>query len=146
MSEAIDAGLKALDALIGAWDTKATHPMIPGEVVDGHSVFEWLDGERFLIVRAHMDHPDFPESISIIGDTDGLRMHWFDSRGVSRIFDVSYTEDTWKMSREAMGAGDFAQRIEWKLGPDRNIIDGRSELRHEGKTWQEDLLITYRRT
>jgi hypothetical protein len=41
----------------------------PGLKVHGHAVFEWLDGEKFLIVRAQSDHPDFPNSISIIADT-----------------------------------------------------------------------------
>jgi hypothetical protein len=37
-------------------------------VVHGHSVFEWLEGGKFLIVRARFDHPEFPDSVSIIGD------------------------------------------------------------------------------
>ena len=146
MTERLIPGLEALDGLVGGWDTEATHPMLPGAVVGGHSVFEWLDGERFLIARSHMDHPDVPDSISVIGDTEGLRMHYFDSRGVSRIYDMSYAHHVWKMSREAAGPDAFGQRFEWSLSSDRNIIDGRSELCHDGETWQEDLLITYRRT
>jgi hypothetical protein len=82
MAEAKEPSLQGLNALVGEWDIDATHPMVPSTVVHGHSVFEWLEGEKFLIVRARSDHPDFPDSISIIGDTGGLRMHYFDSRGV----------------------------------------------------------------
>jgi hypothetical protein len=79
--EATTPSLQALSALVGEWTTEATHPMVPATVVHGQSVFAWLEGERFLIARARSDHPDFPDSISIIGDTGGLRMHYFDSRG-----------------------------------------------------------------
>ena len=54
---------------------------MPGVVITGSSTFEWLDGERFIIFRSHYEHPDIPDAVSIIGDTDGFRMHYFDSRG-----------------------------------------------------------------
>jgi hypothetical protein len=71
--EATNPSLRALSALIGEWTTEATHPAFPSTVVLGRSTFEWLEGERFLIARARSDHPDFPDSISIIGDAGGLR-------------------------------------------------------------------------
>src|SRR5438876_4913997 len=58
--------------LVGRWATEATHPGLPGAVVRGSSEIEWFEGERFLIYRSRYDHPDIPDSISIIGDTDGL--------------------------------------------------------------------------
>ena len=58
--------LKSLNRLVGGWTTEATHPMMPGVVVRGTADVKWLEGERFLIVRARTDHPDFPDSISII--------------------------------------------------------------------------------
>jgi hypothetical protein len=79
--ETTSAQLQALRALVGEWTTEATHPMLPSTVARGRSAVEWLEGETFLIVRARNDHPEFPDSISIIGDTGGLRMHYFDSRG-----------------------------------------------------------------
>src|SRR5262245_44955107 len=95
--------LKLLDRFVGSWTTEATHPAIPGLVVHGTVVVEWLEGERFLIHRARTDHRDFPDSISIIGFTDAdrvepgarstsggkqLTMHYFDSRGVFRVYQV----------------------------------------------------------
>jgi hypothetical protein len=47
---------------------------------------EWLEGEQFRVFRSHYDHPEIPDATSIIGDTDGLHMHYFDSRGVYRLF------------------------------------------------------------
>jgi hypothetical protein len=134
--------------LVGAWTTEATHPAVPGTIVSGNADVQWLEGERFLIFRAHNDHPDFPDSISILGDTDGLRWHYFDSRGVHRIYDFRVTDDTWEIWRDA--AGDYAQAFSQRLTvtfEDRDdTMEGRSKISYDDETWQDDLQITYRRT
>ena len=48
-----DPTLARFGALVGDWTTEATHPMMPGVVVHGTMVAEWLEGERFLSLRAH---------------------------------------------------------------------------------------------
>jgi hypothetical protein len=79
------------DTLVGEWTTEATHPAFRDTVVHGHAAFEWLEGRQFLINRARNEHPDFPDSISIIGPADeGIAMHYFDSRGVHRIYMTSF--------------------------------------------------------
>jgi hypothetical protein len=52
MAEAKEPSLRGLNALVGEWDPEATHRMVPSTVVHGHSAFEWLEGEKILIVRA----------------------------------------------------------------------------------------------
>jgi hypothetical protein len=148
MAEAKEPILQGLSALVGEWDTEATHPMVPSTVVHGQAVFEWLEGEKFLIVRARTDHPDFPDSISIIGDTEGLRMHYFDSRGVARIYQMSFMDGVWKLWRDTADFSplDFAQRSVGTFSKDGKTIDGRWEICHDGTTWEDDLQITYRRT
>jgi hypothetical protein len=59
-----------LDRLVGSWVTEAAHPAMPGVVVHGSVDIEWLEGKRFLIHRARTDHPDFPDSVSLIGNTE----------------------------------------------------------------------------
>jgi hypothetical protein len=148
MDEAKETFLQDLNALVGEWDTEATHPMVPSTVVHGHSVFEWLEGEKFLIVRARMEHRDFPDSISIIGDTGGLRMHYFDSRGVARILQMSFMNGVWKLLRDTADFTplNFAQRFVGTFSRDGKTIDGQHEICHDGTTWEDDLQITYRRT
>jgi hypothetical protein len=148
MAKAKEPSLQGLNALVGAWDTEATHPMVPSTVVSGHSVFEWLEGEKFLILRARMDHPDFPDSISIIGDTGGLRMHYYDSRGVARILQMSFTDGVWKLLRDTADLSplDFAQRFVGTLSSGGETIDGQHQICRDGTTWEDDLQITYRRT
>jgi hypothetical protein len=136
--------LQELGALVGEWETEATHRMLPGTVVSGRSAVEWLAGERFLIVRAQMDHPDFPDSVSIIGDSGGvLRLHWFDSRGVARVFEM--TPEGW-FTRTAADFSplDFEQRMRWTLGEDPGTVRSVAQIR-EGDVWEDDLLTAYRR-
>jgi hypothetical protein len=116
--------------------------MYPSTVVHGHSSFEWLQGERLLIVRARSDHPDFPDSISIIGDTEGLRMHYFDSRGVHRVYEVSVSDEALEFSRDAPG---FSQRFTGTFEDGGNTIRGLWKLSRDDTTWEDDLQITHRR-
>ena len=154
--------LKKLHRLVGSWTTEATHPLRPGVVVHGTSVFEWLEGERFLIQRARTDHPDFPDSCVILGfverdrvghsapTTQGadepleprLTMHYYDSRGVFRAFEASIDERAWYFSREAPG---FSQRFTGTFADGDATIVGRTQLREDDVHWKDDLAITYRR-
>ena len=149
-----------LDRLVGTWTTEATHPAMPGVVVRGTAVVEWLEGERFLTHRARNDHPDFPDSLSVIGDmehgrvddatgavpADGgqprLRMHYFDSRGVFRVYEASVDDASWRLWREDPG---FSQRFTGLLADGGDTIVGRWELRRDDGHWADDLQITYRR-
>jgi hypothetical protein len=134
--------------LVGAWTTEATHPAVPGTIVSGTAHVQWLEGERFLIFRARNDHADFPDSISIIGDTDGLQWHYFDSRGVHRTYEFGVTDDSWEISRDAAGsdAAAFSQRLTVTFEDDDDTMEGRSKISYENETWQDDLQITYRRS
>lgn len=155
-----DPALEPLDRLVGSWTTQATQPALPGVVVHGTAVAEWLEGRRFLVIRARNDHPDFPDSISIIGFTerdrvdDGtdterstpgnaqMRMHYFDSRGVSRVYEASIDDEAWRLWREAPG---FSQRFTGTFAHGRGTITGRWQLRQDDIHWEDDLDITYRR-
>jgi hypothetical protein len=130
-----------LNALVGEWTFEATHPMLDG-VVRGEASFEWLEGEKFLIHRSRNDTPETPDSISIIGAPDGgeLAMHYFDSRGVHRVYRMAFSEDEWTMSRDHPG---FSQHFIGKLGGD--MIAGLWQVSRDGQTWDDDLAITFTR-
>jgi hypothetical protein len=120
--ETDEPGLEPLNTLVGAWTLEATHPMFPSTVVHGRSEFEWLEGERFLLQRSRTEHPEFPDSLIVFGaDDDGLSMNYFDSRGVHRIYGVSFSDRVWRMWRHAPG---FSQRFTGRLSDDGNTIDG----------------------
>jgi len=153
-----DPRLQSLDRLVGTWVTEARHPAMPDAVVDGTVVMEWLEGERFLIHRARSDHPDFPDSISIIGITGmdradsladasppadaRLKMHYHDSRGVAREYDMEIDETSWRIWRNAPG---FSQRYTATVTDGGDTIAGRWQLSRDDLHWDDDLEITYRR-
>ncbi len=154
-----EPALEPLNRLVGAWTTEATHPSLPGVVVHGTVAVEWLEGERFLIHRARTDHPDFPDSISIIGDTERdrvddasatvagvagaqLSMYYFDSRGVFRIYQLSVSTQGWRIWRHAPG---FSQRFTGTFADGGRTIVGRWQLSRDDIHWDDDLQITYRR-
>jgi hypothetical protein len=151
---------QALKKLVGTWVTEATHPDRPGLTVHGTVTSEWLEGGPFVILRARTDHPDFPDGISIIGDTDHdrvdessgapsttadatrLRMHYFDSRGVYRLLDASIDDVTWRLAMESPG---FSQRFTGTFSDGGATIVGQWQLRRDDVHWKDDLAITYRR-
>lgn len=135
-------GVEALGALVGAWDTEMTHPYYGSTVVHGRSDFQWLEGKQFVILRARTDHPDFPDSISVIGDTAGLQMHYFDSRGVFRIYDLGIDETSLTLARDEPG---FSQRFTGTFEDDGTRLTGLWKLSRDDATWDDDLQITYRR-
>ncbi len=135
--------LESLSALVGTWDIEARHPAFPDTVVRGQSVFEWFDGEKFLVQRSHTDHPDFPNSLSVIGEgEERLAMHYFDSRGVQRVYQVVMGDGVWTMWRDAPG---FSQRFTGRIGDGGGTISGLWQLSKDGFHWADDLAITFRR-
>jgi hypothetical protein len=134
--------LEPFDALIGAWDTEATHRLFDS-VVTGRVTFEWLEGGQFLIQRSHNDHELFPDAISIIGAPeggDGLVMEYFDSRGVRRTYGISLDDGVLRIWRDHPG---FDQRFSAKLGHD--VFEGVFQLAETPGDWQDDMKVTYRR-
>ena len=67
-----------------------THRLLGDKVFHGRSTFELMAGGKFLILREHVDDPEFPDSsLAVIGGDDDLRMHYFDSRGVARVLELT---------------------------------------------------------
>lgn len=144
MDDRFDHQVGLLHALVGSWTTEGAHPLLRGAQIRGKATFEWLDGERFLIGRSHCDHPQIPDAITVTGVTDDrLSMHYFDSRGVQRIYSVRMTPSTWRFWRDGP---DFSQRFTGEFSADGNTITGRGQLCRDGTTWDDDLALTYRRT
>jgi hypothetical protein len=137
-----DPSLEPFEALIGAWSTEATHPLVD-EVVTGSRTYEWLEGGHFLVERSRNDDERFPDAISVIGAPetgDGLVMEYFDSRGVRRTYGVSLEDGVLRYWRAAPG---FDQRFSARLG--RDSFEGLGEVAETPGDWRDDLKVTYRR-
>jgi hypothetical protein len=137
-----DPALEPFEALIGSWDTEATHPLFDA-VVAGTTTFEWWEGGHFLVMRSHAEHEQFPDGICVIGapeEGDGLVMEYFDSRGVRRTYGISLEDGALRIWREAPG---FDQRYSATLRPDR--FEGVWQLAETPGEWRDDLKVSYRR-
>ena len=144
---ALSDELRRLDAFVGTWDI-SMH--VSGRLEhEGAATtsFEWLEGGRFLIQRSRADDP-FPDGISIIGwdeERGGCLVHYFDSRGVARLYDLTFDGSTLEMSRP-YAEGDFAQRFSGRLSDDGTRMEGRWEFSDDGEEWELDFELTYDRT
>lgn len=140
-------GRAALDVFVGEW----TEQVLVDGVPPGRVVFEWaLDG-HYLIQRSDIPQPKFPDSIAIIAydaDTDSYTQHYFDSRGVVRIYKMSLREGVWTLLRTEPDFTplDFSQRFEGTFSAAGDTIDGRWETSHDGGgQWETDFALTYLR-
>jgi hypothetical protein len=139
------AKLEPFEALIGDWAIELTHPMLEDTVVRGRTTFEWLEGGRFLIQRAVSEHPDFPDSLSVIGVMEGendLSMQYFDSRGVHRVYAIGFDGRELRLQRDEPG---FAQRATARLTDDGSTLAGVWQLNLDDRGYRDDLAFTYRR-
>jgi hypothetical protein len=133
--------LSRLDVLVGEWSAE-----VPGYDVEARTTFEWLDGGGFLIQRATVALEEFPNGVMVIGATGpdgGLQQHYFDSRGVHRVYEMTLDGGVWTLWREGP---DWPQRYVGELSEDGNAITG-SWQRGEslGAPLQHDFDLSYRR-
>jgi len=144
------SSLDRLDVLTGQWEMEASFeagyfgpgtPSFTGR--GGRTTFEWVDGRFFLTQRFVNDHPAAPSGIAIIGagaDPYRFEQHYYDSRGVTRLYQMSLDGAVWKLWREAPG---FWQRYTGEISPDGNIIKGAWEGSPDGLQWKHDFGLTY---
>lgn len=144
------AALEPLDALIGEWTTELDFPGAPPSDVRGHTVFEWtLDG-RFLVQRTEIPLAEAPDSIIVVSpdhDGDGFTQHYFDSRGVVRLYAMTFRDGKWTLLRTSPDFTplSFSQRFTGKLEDGGDTIRGRWETSRDGSSWEHDFHLIYRR-
>ena len=135
-----NAALARLNALVGQWQWEA---FAGSESIGrGRSTFEWLEGS-FLIEHADAETPNFPSGTSVIGGdetTEAYCMLQFDSRGISRLYQMALGERVWKLWRDAPG---FWQRFTGMFSDDGSSIRGRWEQSDDGSSWTTDFDLIY---
>jgi hypothetical protein len=113
--------------------------------------FEWaLDGQ-FLLQRSEIDDPSFPDSLMVIAPEgaggDGYLQHYFDARGITRIYEMHFGDGEWTLLREHADytALDIRQRFRGVFADDDNTIRGEWQSAGEGQSWERDFDVTYTR-
>jgi hypothetical protein len=140
----LNPALSQLQILIGEWNVEVSNASFlpsPTATQTGRASFEWLEG-AFIVLRDTMP----PQSTSVIGRNESLDTYsllYYDARGVSRIYEMSFSQGVWKLWREDP---DFFQRFEGKISADENSITGSWETAADGTEWKHDFDITYTRS
>ena len=148
------AGLSGLDTLLGEWHAEGLLPIEPPMRITTETTVERLGA--FIVIRSLGEPADMPSSLSVIGgapDGEPQPMHYFDSRGVKRLFLTRVegsTWDIWRAPGEDWNGPDgpgFNQRFIGAISADGRTIDGRWErgLGADGDAWELDFPITYTR-
>jgi hypothetical protein len=146
--------MKEFEPLIGAWHGEGEIPIDPPMKISVEA-----NGERlgvFLVFRSVAELQDVPDNISIIGgapDGDPQPMHYFDARGVERLYLTTLKSSTWTIWRapgEDWNGPDgpgFNQRFIGEISADGRTIKGRWErgMGDAGDEWEIDFPIDYRR-
>ena len=85
--------------------------------------------------------------MAIIGfdeSKSALLQHYFDSRGVARIYEMAFDGEVWTLERHGPRP-DFSQRFSGRFDVDRNRIVGAWEGSDDGVSWSHDFDLTYTR-
>ena len=129
--------MKRLEPLIGEW--KVTSSLGDVRAV---TTFEWTLGGAFVLQRSRIDLPEAPDALCMIApDGDDFTQHSFDSRGVVRIYAMTFDGATWTLERDGE---DFAQRYVGEFGGNR--IEGRWEIKQPGEAdFRLDFELSYDR-
>ena len=139
----------ALDELalfIGKWDIEITSMSFrddPSAVERGHSSFAWLEGGGFLIQHSEISARDFPRSTAVMGPDDEAgtyRMLYYDSRGVSRIYRMTFSGGILTLWRDFPG---FSQRFHGTFSEDGGTITAYWERSADGSNWEHDFALKY---
>jgi hypothetical protein len=129
---------------------EASLPAAPPTGVVGRCAFEWaLDGQ-FLVQRSEVPDPDAPDGLAIIGlasDGETYTQHYFDSRGIARVYAMTFRDGVWRLLRNAPDFTplSFSQRFTGTFGDGGRTIRGRWEKSSDGSSWELDFELTYTR-
>lgn len=144
------AQLERLEPFLGDWRIDApAFPLAPELAARARSSFTWaLDG-AFLLQRSSIPVPEAPDGLSLVApaDDDGYLQHYFDSRGVARLYAMRFDGRDWTLERHAPDFSPlpFHQRWTGRFSADERTIEGRWETSSDGHTWELDFELAYRR-
>ena len=144
--------MKDFEPLIGEWHGEGSIPIEPPMSISVLATIERL-GE-FIVFRSKGEPAEVPDNISIIGgapDGEPQPMHYFDDRGVERLYLTTIEASTWTIWRAPgedwngpHGPG-FNQRFIGEISADGRTIVGRWErgMGDAGERWEVDFPMTY---
>ena len=141
----INPALKDLEPFVGKWDMELSNAAFlpdPKATVHADVSFEWIEnGAFFAMSQGNNAAPE--RAIWVIGRDDKEKNYtilYSDARGVSRIYEMSFEKNVWKIWRNSPG---FSQRYEGKVSKDKKTITAHWEKSFDGKKWEHDFDLKY---
>lgn len=136
--------LQTLDVLLGDWDVTLSGAWFLDSLESaqhGTATFAWL-GDAFVVMTSVMEgEPTWDFVFGRRDATDTFHALYHDLRGVSRLFDMTFGDGRWTLTR---ADPDFHQR--WLATVADNRIVGRWEASEdEGSTWRKDFDLVFDR-
>jgi hypothetical protein len=141
--------LARLEPFVGTWRIEAPAFPLPPEAADeARMTFEWVLGGAFLVQRSSVPVPEAPDGLSVIGtgDGDGYTQHYFDSRGIARVYAMTFDLRKWTLERHAPDFTPLPFHQRWLGAFDGPAtIRGRWEKSPDGREWELDFELVYTR-
>ena len=139
--------LGLLDVLVGEWTQQVT----------GHGDPTGTDHLR-VGARRRLPPPAVDAPAALPGEPGAsssttsrpatFRQHYFDSRGVTRLYRMTFSGSDWTLLRTEPDFSElsFAQRYIGTIADDGRSVDGRWEQSHDGgETWEPDFGLRFER-
>ncbi len=144
--------MKQFEPLIGEWHGEGVIAIEPPMKVSVEAKLERLG--KLIVFSTVCKPAEVPDSVSIIGgapDGEPQPMHYFDSRGVKRLFMMALEGSIlkiWRAPGEDWNGPDgpgFNQRFIGEIAADGKTIAGRWErgMGDAGDEWEIDFPINY---
>jgi hypothetical protein len=142
----INPALKDLTVFVGQWTAKISNASFLPDLSDtlqSTASFEWVEDGDFLALR--QGTKETAHATWLIGhdqDSPNYTVLYFDDRHFSRVYEMSFKGDMWKIWRNAPN---FVQSFEGKLSKDKNTITGAWSKSSDDKKWEHDFDLVYER-
>jgi hypothetical protein len=143
-----------LEPLLGEWSIAMVMvgQEVPEQLPDfgARVTFEWMGRKAFLLQRWTVPIPEAPDGLAVIGWDEGrggFVQHYFDERGVARVYAMSLDAGVWTLERSQPDFSPlhFSQRFIGTFAADGGRINGTWEIAHDHKTWEKDFDLIYTR-
>lgn len=128
--------------LVGTWNIEISNAEFlpePEHKASFSVEYKWIEDGAAIAVRQGGTEDDPQTASWIIGreeSSEDYTVLYNDSRGISRVYNMSYKNNVWKMWRDNP---EFMQRFEGKVNLDNKTIEAYWENSSDGdKNWHHD--------
>jgi hypothetical protein len=144
--------MNEFESLLGRWHGEGIFPSDPPMTLVSNAKIERLG--PFIVFTSVGEPEEVPNTLSIIGgapEGEPQPMHYYDSRGIKRLYQTVIEGATWKIWRapgEDWNGPDgpgFNQRFIGEISADGRTIESRWErgMGDAGDDWELDFTIAY---